>query len=430
MMGVGRASLLVLVGRTGGNLGYFGAAIVLARGLGPAARGEFAFFTTVALAAAVLSAGGLREATSVFLVKEPQHRPQLAVNTVVFGLALALVAAGIVSGVLLALPGAWPGHFDTTLVVLLTVGILAAASVYLGFSTLIGLSGFRQQAILQPLYVWSYAVALAVALWGWGLAVTSAAEIWIGGQLLGGVLLITASLRRSGAAKPSVTLFRRTWVFGLRAWLGSLSTLLNFRLDQVIMGALSTPAALGVYAVAVNASEVELYVPQSVSNGLVPIIAGTALEERSERTLRVFRLVTLVTVTGAAVAFALGPYLLPRVFGGAFRPSVGPFLWLVVGGVGFVASSIFSAALVASDAPGRSSYGPFASLVVGAVLDFALIPPHGAIGAAIAAAAAFFAGGLVAAGTFRRVNGISWRRLLPGRSTVEDVVALLKRSRA
>src|SRR5439155_3115104 len=174
------------------------------------------------------------------------------------------------------------------------------------------------------------------------------------------------------AARPSIAVFRRTLAYGVRAWVGSLSAFLNFRIDQVIMGAISTNTALGIYAVSVNASEVELYLPQSVSNGLLPIIADTSEEERAERTLRVFRLVMIVTLVGAAAAMAAGPFLLPPVFGEAFRPSVGPFLWLVPGGLGFVATSIFTAALVGSDAPGRSSLGPFVSLVVGVVLDFVL----------------------------------------------------------
>ena len=43
--------------------------------------------------------------------------------------------------------------------------------------------------------------------------------------------------------------------FGLRAWVGTLSRFLNFRVDQILMGFLASEAALGIYAVAVNASQ-------------------------------------------------------------------------------------------------------------------------------------------------------------------------------
>ncbi len=430
MTRVASASILVLVGRLGGNLGYFAGALVLARGLGPTDRGAIAFFTTAALMIAVVSSSGLREAASVFVAQDVERRDRVATNTMLFGLLLALAASAVVCGSLLAAPGLRPAHLTALQIVLLGAGTLAAALLVLGYGLLMGLALFRYQAALQPVYVWVYAAALGIAWWDGRLTVTSAALIWTGGQLLGGVLLTTVSLRRTRVGRPDLALLRRMWSYGLRAWVGSLSAFLNFRVDQIIMGAISSNAALGVYAVAVNLSEVELYVPQSVSNGLVPIIAATPKEERAERTLRVFRLVMLVTLAVAVPAFVLGPFLLPLLFGAAFRPSVGPFLWLVPGGLGFVATSIFSAALVASDAPGRSSVGPFVSLVVGVALDFALIPPHGATGAAIAASAAFVAGGVAAAATFARTYSLRWRALVPHRSDAAGLIAAVRRGRA
>jgi O-antigen/teichoic acid export membrane protein/peptidoglycan/xylan/chitin deacetylase (PgdA/CDA1 family) len=426
--GMARASALVLIGKVGANLGYFAAVLVLARALGPSARGAVAFFTTVALIVGVVSAGGLREAATVYIARDPDRRAALAATTLVFGLALAIVSAVIVCGFLVAAPGAPAGLTDGQ-IVLLGGGILAAGLLNLGSAIGLGMSLFRQQALLQPFYVWAYAAMLAVVWSVRGLSVTSAAVIWTLGQLLGGVLMTVSALRRTGVAIPKAGLVRDVWGFGVRAWIGSLSTLLNFRTDQVIMGAISTNAALGVYAVAVNASEVELYVPQAVSNSLLPIIASTPAEERVERAVRTFRLVTILTLAGSAVALALGPFLLPLVFGDAFRPSVGPFLWLVLGGIGFVASSIFSAAFAASSAPGLSSVGPFVSLVVGIVLDFALIPEYGATGAAIAATSAFFAGGVVAAVVFVRSYDLAWTALVPRREDASGLAAVMLRRR-
>ncbi|HEV2591708.1 MAG TPA: oligosaccharide flippase family protein [Gaiellaceae bacterium] len=430
MTNVARASVFVFLGKLGGNLGYFAAVLVLARALGPADRGAIAYFTTVALMAAILSAGGLREAASVFVAREPESRSAIVTNTLLAGFVLASLAAVVVCGILLALPGLHPASLAHRDVLLIGAGIYAASLLNLGYSLSLGLSLFRQQAILQPLYVWTYAAALVIAWLAWGLSVTSAAVIWTGGQLLGGILMTVLALRRMPPGRLDVALQRRTWKFGVRAWVGSLSTFLNFRIDQVIMGAISSNASLGVYAVAVNASEVELYVPQSVSNSLIPIIASTSEDERAMRTLRAFRLVFLLTAIGAAVAMIVGPFVLPLVFGDSFRPSVTPFLWLVPGGIGFVASSVFSAGLAASASPGRSSVGPFVSLVVGFVLDFALIPSHGAAGAAAAATAAFLTGGVAAAVVFARTYDMTWRMFVPRREDAAGLVAALHRGRA
>lgn len=428
--GVGRASLFVLLGKLGGNLGLFVGALVLARALGPADRGGIAFITTTALVFGVISAAGLREASTVFLARHPEQRPHLIGNQLTFGTLFALIAAAVVCTVLALVPALHPTDVSVLDVFILGGGIVAIALENSGYALTLGLSLFRQMAILQTTYAWTYAVLLMLAWNFWELTVTRAALIWVAAQTFGGVILIAGVLKRSTAGRPSLRLFREEWRFGSRAWLGSLSAFLGFRLDQMIMGVISTDRALGIYAVAVNASEVELYVPQSVANGLVPIIVRTSAEERGERTLRVFRLVSVATLIGAAVAFAAGPRLVPAVFGTAFKPSVGPFLWLVAGGLGFVASSIFSAALVASDAPGKASLGPFAALIVGTVLDFTLIPSHGAAGAAVAAAAGFFAGGLTAAAAFARAYPLHWHMLVPSRADLGEVTAVLRRARA
>lgn len=427
---VAHASGFILLGNVGQNLGYFAGALILARALGPADRGGIAFITTTALVFGVISAAGLREASTVFLARDRERRGQLIGNQLSFGTLFALVAAVVVCVVLALVPQLHPSDVTRLDVLILGAGILGVAFGNSGYAINLGLSRFRQVAFLQTICAWTYAVTLALVWQMGGLTVTHAALIWVGAETVGGALLVGAVLRRTKLGRPSIRLFREEWRFGSRAWIGSLSAFLGFRLDQMIMGVISTDRALGTYAVAVNASEVELYVPQSVSRGLVPVIVRTSAEERVERTLRVFRLVFVATVIGSAIAFAAGPFLVPAVFGSAFRPSVGPFLWLVAGGLGYVASSIFSAALLASNAPWKGSLGPFAALVVGTVLDFVLIPSHGATGAAIASAAGFFTGGTAAAIAFAMTYPVHWRVLVPSRADFAEVSGALRRVRA
>jgi O-antigen/teichoic acid export membrane protein len=159
---------------------------------------------------------------------------------------------------------------------------------------------------------------------------------------------------------------------------------------------------------------------------LLPLVAGGAREERVARTLRAFRSVGLLTVAAAAVAAILGPPLIPRVFGSEFDQSVTPFLLLLPGAVGGAALFVFTNALVGSSAPGRSSLGPVVALVVGLALDFALIPPFEASGAAAAASAAFLTGGATALLVYRMREGFRWRALvLPRRGDLDLLRALI-----
>ena len=87
----------------------------------------------------------------------------------------------------------------------------------------------------------------------------------------------------------------------------SASRFLNFRADQIVMGFLTTEAALGTYAVAVNASEALLYLPLAIGSAIVPIIGGSEESRHGERTLKALRALLLTTTIAVAVAAAAGP---------------------------------------------------------------------------------------------------------------------------
>ena len=87
----------------------------------------------------------------------------------------------------------------------------------------------------------------------------------------------------------------------------------------MLLGLLATQAALGTYAVAVNASEVLFYLPSAVGTALLPAVARSGGDAGVDSTLRVFRVVMIVTLAAVGVAAVLGPVLLPLVFGAALR---------------------------------------------------------------------------------------------------------------
>jgi O-antigen/teichoic acid export membrane protein len=120
-------------------------------------------------------------------------------------------------------------------------------------------------------------------------------------------------------------------------------------------------------------------------------------------------------------AALLGPLVIPLVFGAAYRASVVPFALLLPGALGFAANAVFSSALLASGAPGRSSLGPLVALSTGIALDLLLIPPLGASGAAIAASVALLCGGTAAACAFGVFRGLTPAALVPRRA---DLAAL------
>jgi O-antigen/teichoic acid export membrane protein len=409
---VAGGSALLFWSKLAGNAGFFVAVLMLARALGPTGRGTIAFITVTALVAARLAGFGIHEATSVFVARRPEARGALLANVVTFAAGSGLLAAGLACGALVVLGDARPAGLGAAEIATIGAATLVIALGEAGHCFVLGCGRFRRVAFVTATASWVYPLFL-LALWSTvGLTVVGAAVAWTLAESLRALAYLGQSLRGVAPSRPHPGLLVEAVRFGIKAWVGSLARFLNFRTDQLLLGFLASEAALGVYAVAVNSSEVLLYLPAATATALLPLAARTDAELRAEQALRAFRGAALVTAGAALVAALVGPILLPVAFGAAFEASVTPFLWLLPGAVGFTAIAVFSNALVAASSPGLSSFGPLVALVVGVVLDIVLIPRYGASGAAAASSAAFLAGGCVALLVFRQRAPFAWGALL------------------
>jgi O-antigen/teichoic acid export membrane protein len=409
---VARGSALLFWSKVAGNAGFFIAVLMLARALGPTGRGTIAFITVTALVAARLAGLGIGEATAVFVARRPELRGALLTNVVAFMAGSALLAAAIVCGALIALGDGRPAGVGARELTILACATLVSALGESGYFFLLGRDRIRTVALITATASWVYPLFLVV-LWSTvGLTVLRALLAWTVAEGIRAVAYLGQSIRGVALTRPHAALIGETVRFGSRAWVGSLARFLNFRTDQILMGFLASEAALGVYAVAVNASEVLLYLPAAMATALLPAAARADAGHRTEQALGAFRSAAVVTAAAGLVAAVLGPLALPLVFGRPFEASIAPFLWLLPGALGFAATAVFSSALMAGSSPGLSSVGPLVSLVLGVGLDLVLIPPFGPSGAAAAASAAFLAGGCVALAAFRRRNPFGWRSLL------------------
>ena len=401
-----------------GNAGYFVSILILARGLGPRDRGVVAFVTVSALLISSLASLGAVHATKVFVARRSAILGQLLTNVVLVSTCGAIAGGGIAVGALLAVGSARPDGVGSIELAAIPAGAVVGAIALGAAAFLQGASRFSAYARVLAAGPWVYAVLVAGLLAGPGLTVGRAVTAWVAAQAVAAVAFTGAALRGVGFGRPDARLIRESIRFGLRAWLGGLAYLLNARVDQVLLGLLASQAALGTYAVAVNASEVLFYIPSAVATALLPAVAGSDAELGVERTLRVFRAVMVVTTFAVLAAAALGPLLLPLVFGSAYTPSVEPFLWLLPSAFGFTSSAVFSSALLASGSPALSSLGPVISLVVGVTLDLLLMPRLGATGAAIAASAALLCGGTAAAAAYGLRTRLGLGALIPRRADV------------
>ena len=420
-------SAQLLSAKVAGNVGYFVAVLLLARGLGAAGRGEIAFLIVVSLILARVASLGVFETTTIFAAQRPAARAAQLWTMVVFCVAGAAGLSLLVGGVLVTFGSNYAAAITTTELLALVAATVAVATADVGYAFLLGCDRIREQALVTGVTPWLYALLLAAAWAGGWLTVVGAGLSWAIAQALRAAWALMHSARMIGFDRPSARLLRESIGFGARAWIGSLARFLNFRLDQVLMGFIATEAALGTYAVAVNASEVLLYLPSATAVALLPLVARSGHLAQVDLVLRAFRSAALVTLGGVLVAAVVGPPLLPVVFGPEFRASVAPFLWLLPGALGFTAMSVFSSALVASSLPGRSSLGSVVSLTFGLGLALTLIPTFGPSGAAAASSIAFLAGGIASIAVYRRAAKFPWSSLLiPHRGDLDIFRALAR----
>ncbi len=429
VISVAGGSSLLLVARALASAGFFIAVLLLARGLSPDGRGSVAFITVTALVIAAVSRFGIDDATTVFAAQQHAQRPALLANMLALAAIGAFAFGSAACSVLLFAPGIRPAGVGAVQLAILLVGSVAASLQIGALAFLLGCGHIRTQAFITPVFPWLYASLIALVWVIFGLSVTGAVLAWTGSQIFTAVLCIAATLPVAGLGSPNWRLLRATARFGVRVWARGLAVFANARIDQVIMGLIASEASLGIYAVAVNAGEIALYVPGAVATALFPIIAATEEGKRLDLTLRVARALFLIALASIAVAALGGSPLIPVVFGHRYHASVVPFLWLLPGALGFSAMAVFGSALAASGSPGRASLGPTAALVVGIALDLALIPPYGADGAAAAATVAFLAGGTVSTVLHWRFARYRLTRLAPRLSDITLIWGLVKRAR-
>jgi O-antigen/teichoic acid export membrane protein len=178
---------------------------------------------------------------------------------------------------------------------------------------------------------------------------------------------------------------------GFRYHLGMAALFLLWRIDTFLLNAQASRHEVGLYVVAVTTAEALYLVTDSVAQVSLPRQLEGTLAEAAAFTARITRLNTLVATAAGLGIVALGPVLVPLVFGGDYGGSVGPLLALVPGVVALGLIRPITPILVRLNRPLRVSLFCSLALLLNVALNFALIPVAGAVGAATASSVAYAA---------------------------------------
>lgn len=391
----------------------FVSVLIVARALGPAGRGDVALLTTIAMVSSQLGRMGVEEANVNIAGAEPRTRAALATNS----LMLALLLGGLSIALLAPLVAAFPALGGETEA---AHRWLALASIPLlilqAYLTFLVRADYRFGVTNVSWLLGPGLTVLANAvLWPLGLlTVGTAFGAWVGAHAVATLLLLWYLTRRlEGFGRPDAGLARRTIGFGVRAHLGRVMLVGNYRIDQWFVGAIAGSRELGLYSIAVAWAEVLFYLPTVLVIVQRPYLVRSKLEEAARRAARVFRVGLSLTLPLAAGMLLLAPFLCETIFGTDFAGSVDDLRLLSLGAFGVVALQQLGNALTAQRLPTLATVAAGIAFAATLTFDILLIPRYGGAGAAAASTLAYTAGGLVVVALFLRSFGIRAADLVP-----------------
>jgi O-antigen/teichoic acid export membrane protein len=363
--------------------------VASARALGPEGRGQLALILLTPPIVAQVVSLGLPLGVTYAVAQTGDAR---AVNDAAKRLfALLVVGATLVEAVLggsIAMAAA-----PHLLTVALLSSLAAGGIVATQYSTALlqGQTLFGRFNAMRQLPAALYVVGcLGILVLPTGESVEAFAIAWTLAYALGAVAAWLVALRaqscpRDNSVEPSLGSMVR---FGLKGFVGSISAIEMFRLDQAMVAAFLSTSALGIYVVASAFSNLPRFVGQSVGTVAFPYVAKAASSRSALTSTRLFVLVTtLLTGLVAVVLVVAMPWLLPTLFGSEFKDGVVPAAIIVV------AAALTSVRRTAGDSARGAGYpliGTWAE-----VASWVLLVP-----------------GLILAGQTNSIEAVAWTLLI------------------
>ncbi len=357
---------------------------LLARALGPSAKGDYYLVTLLPATIMVFIQFGLPSALSFFSARGLVDR--IVSRTLILTVALTGPAFVIVIAILPFLQQTIVQGPDRSLILfcLLALPLLLNAT----FTTAVVIG---RQAV-----GWASAVYVIVAASTTALLVILVVILDLGlmgalvAYLLNAVILATGFIigaKRTSDLPPrtGVVRYRALFGFGLRLYPGNLSQFLTNRADVYLIAWLmvAPSAPLGYYSMGVSMAELVLFFPRVVSTIFFPHVSRATREDADRQVPRVTRVTLLLT---ACVAIAMVPtattlilWLIP-----AFTPALSALYVLLPGVAALSVSEVLSGYAAGLGRTTLTSMVSISVLIANVALNIVLIPIYGIVGAALA----------------------------------------------
>ncbi|MDI6901115.1 MAG: polysaccharide biosynthesis C-terminal domain-containing protein [Anaerosomatales bacterium] len=417
-----RSASWVLASQVTSLLLRFPLSVVLARGLGPAGKGDLSLVQLVTSLSLAFVSLGLPSAVTYLAAQRKVGGRSVLRLSLVFAAVPTLVLV-----LLAVLTGDWVTaelvKVSSSLHLVLGCLALFPSLVQLFLSSyLVGLGEIRTTAITNVSLLGLQLVFVSLLAVSGMLTSLAAVYAWIATTIIGATWFARVALRKGPAEGLSPRgVIREGLTYGLASWAASAVGLLALRLDMLLVSTLGTVSAVGVYSITVTLAEMLFFIPRAVGQVLLPKVASDP-DEGARISARMLRSVWPVTLSAGVVLGALAWVFVPVVYGQDFL-QVRTVFWLLVPGT--VMSAIAGAAgsyHAGSGHPVRTLWANVANLTINVLANLALIPRYGIAGAALSSSLSYTAGALMQLLSFKRATALTWKQVLvPTRADVQEV---------
>jgi O-antigen/teichoic acid export membrane protein len=397
--------------------------VLLARTLGPSGRGELAAVLLWPTMLAAVGSFGVMDAATYYSARAKTGVGTIVGSSLVLGVCQSVFLIGLGVLVLPMVLSHYNGDaLRTAYLFLLFIPINILTLNLAG--VLNGLHRFVWFQSLRLLVVGATAFGLVACAALGALTLRTAALVYLIANLM--TLTVAGVLYRladQGRIRFSFRIASELLSFGVRSHLGNVSSLLNERLDQLVISALLAPAKLGLYVVAVTLTSVTNLIGSSVALVALPTVAR--LQGVREQAAAAKRLVSLTVVSAAAITLpliAFTPFVIELAFGNAFRGAGLVSRILLVAAVVLGTNRVLGSILTGSGRPLEAGIAEAVALVVTFVGLASLLPTLGLVGAGVASLIAYSVSASWMVWRVSRALEVSPMDLVgPGRAQVQRV---------
>lgn len=405
--------------------------IVVARSLGPAAKGSADLILATTVILTMVFGLSLQSGITYVVAQGRAVIRRLFIWLTLIALIQTLLAVGVL----------WALLSTDLSVALIPPGSASWAVGAIALLVLVGLAAGHLRGILTGLqeillvnnvnlFGQIFGVVIVVVMVGlsWASIWRFSASTFIWTQVVTAVAIAVALL---WALKPHLTPavaqasgLREVIAFSMPSYFANLVQTLNYRLDIFFVSYFVGVQGVGLYSLAVGLAQLLWLVSGAASQVLFPNVAASNDRAASqERTARISRLSFWLSIVLACGVAVLGDMFLPMIYGVAFRESVPALLWLLPGVVVFSIANVIGSFLAGIGKPHLNLAVALIGLIATITLDFALIPWLGIVGAAIASSVSYLVTTIAIVYFFARETKLSlWSAIV---LTQDDLVLLL-----